>query len=270
MNDLGVWRSNRLVQASYKLTLAEYRCMWQVLSRIYMKDGISPDTLYSIDLDDYATTWNISRNQAYIDVNKGLKQLINRTVTVRTKDILELEGNKSTEPIKWVDKIVLSKEGVPAIKWNASVIPYLMSANKFFTRLRMDSLIKLRKFSYIRLYEVLKQYEMISHRTLSVEELQDILDIDRTYKTFGHLNSRKIEPAIKAINEYTEIGVSYDKKDYKKAGKRVVSIKFHITRWEKKLEETNTKEIQELTKGHDYTNINIGGFKGRPTKTKTN
>jgi len=271
-----IWRNNVLIQGRYELSLGETRCMWFVLvhnyigkvkvpkgtkgaERIVKKDkegkevetyylhkGIEKDVEYIIDLDKYAELWEIRRDQAYKEVNEALKSLEHRSITLKASDIRP-DLKKGTAIIPWVSAVTLSDSGKPSIEWNKYMVGYLNDLQRF-TKIRIESLVNLRKFSYIRFYEVMKQYEKVGKRYFTVEELRELLENNSSYDEFGFFKRRKLDPAVKAVNMFTEINVSYGKENYVKEGRKVIGIWFFIDREERKVEKEKEREIREILK----------------------
>lgn len=75
----------------------------------------------------------------------------------------------------------------------------------------------------------MKQYEAIGERTLTIEEIRELLMIDSTkYQKYNHLKVKVIQKAIEEINKYSDIKINLDKEE--KEGKKVVGLVFSINR----------------------------------------
>ena len=79
----------------------------------------------------------------------------------------------------------------------------------------------------IRLYELLKSYKIQVTKTFTIEEFKKLLMIEdiKSYNRFPSLKQKVLEPAMKEINEYTDIDVSY--REILK-GRKVIKLEFHI------------------------------------------
>jgi hypothetical protein len=78
---------------------------------------------------------------------------------------------------------------------------------------------------YVRIYELLKQYEKIGERRFNVNELKEILGIQSEYKLYGHFKSKIIDKAQAKLAEHTDISFTY--KEIKR-GRAVEELVFHI------------------------------------------
>lgn len=73
----------------------------------------------------------------------------------------------------------------------------------------------------------MKQYEHIGERTIPLEEIKNLLMIDKDkYKQYNHLKTKVIKKAIDEINKYSDIIVNLKKEE--KEGKKVVGLVFSI------------------------------------------
>ena len=78
----------------------------------------------------------------------------------------------------------------------------------------------------VALYEVLADYRKVHSLRVSVLRLRAMFGIlENQYPNFNMLRKRVIDPAIKEINEKTDINASYE---LRKRGRKVVEVKFSI------------------------------------------
>jgi len=71
----------------------------------------------------------------------------------------------------------------------------------------------LRRFYYIRIYELLKQYETIRQRYFDLEELKNKLGIlSEKYKFYGDIKRHIILPAQNELKKHTDIRFDFIEK----------------------------------------------------------
>jgi len=106
--------------------------------------------------------------------------------------------------------------------------------------------MKLRSIYSIRIYELLKQYQSIGKRTITIESLRKMLGIEPDeYKTYNNLKRKVIMVAHKEVNEKTDI--CFDYKEIK-LSRKVNEIEFIVqkkaaaTQWQCKEEERQRTE----------------------------
>jgi radical SAM superfamily enzyme YgiQ (UPF0313 family) len=142
----------------------------------------------------------------------------------------ENEEGRSVENQEYVDVSV-----EPEIK------PLLLQLQKNFTAYELQNVVRLGVYP-IRIYELLKQYEHIGFRVLTIEQLKKMFELTNEYPRFSNFYQKIIQPAIKEINLHTDLKVIDVER--KKEGKNVVALKFIFTgkRTALQLESSEIKE----------------------------
>ena len=77
----------------------------------------------------------------------------------------------------------------------------------------------------IRLYEMLKQYEQIGSRVFNLDELQDLLQVPKSYRIWRAFSRRVLEQSLKEINHYSDLEISFDTI---RQGRKITAISFKI------------------------------------------
>jgi len=105
--------------------------------------------------------------------------------------------------------------------------------NQYFTY-KLWNALSLKSSNQLRMYEILKQYEKIGTRIISIEELKELLGIESSeYKRFGDFKIRVLEACRLALHENTDIDFTYESTGKKGSGGKVYDLKFTISRNEK-------------------------------------
>lgn len=100
--------------------------------------------------------------------------------------------------------------------------------NKYFTY-RLWNALQLKSSNQIRMYEILKQYEKIGYRIVSLEELRGLLGIEKNeYKVYKDFRRRVLDSCQQALEENTDIKFTYEPYGSKGPGGKVISLKFTI------------------------------------------
>lgn len=76
-----------------------------------------------------------------------------------------------------------------------------------------------------RIYELLQQLIDFNKREFTVDGFKEHLDITDKYSNYGPLKNKVIQPAVKDINQYTDLNVVFDEIT---AGQKVVGIRFRM------------------------------------------
>jgi len=227
---LSIVKSNKLIEAKYKLTLNEQRLILLMVSMIKPEDEEFKSI--RIRVQDLKEILELQRKDLYKEIPKITRKLMSRILEIK-----DIEKNKLLQ-IGWLSSAeYLFGEGVVELSFDPKLKPYLLKLKKAFTIYNLQSVLKLRSSYAIRLYELLKQYETIGTRKFEVNELKEILGIGKTeYKLYGDFKRRVILPAQKELKNKTDI--YFDFKEVKR-GRKVVELIFYIYK------NPNFKEIKE-------------------------
>jgi hypothetical protein len=187
---------------------------------------------YRIRYKDVIKTFGLKSNSSYAHLREAAKKMMDRKVAIsyenegvvretlyhiiRKVDYMkENEEGRSVENQEYVDVSV-----EPEIK------PLLLQLQKNFTAYELQNVVRLGVYP-IRIYELLKQYENIGYRILTIEQLKKMFELTNEYPRFSNFYQKIIQPAIKEINLHTDLKVI--EVERKKEGKNVVALKFIFT-----------------------------------------
>ncbi len=236
-NKLSIVKSNKLVEAKYKLTLNEQRLILLMVSMIRPEDNDFKNI--RIRIQDLKEILDLQRKDLYEEMPEITKRLMSRIL-----EIEDLEKNKLLQ-ISWISSAeYFFGEGVVELSFDPKLKPYLLKLKEAFTIYNLHSVLRLRSSYAIRFYELLKQYEKIGQRKFSITELKEILGIGKKeYKLYGHFKSRVIIPASKELKEKTDIYFEFEEV---KKGRKVVEIIFYIRKNPNFTEIKEQKKIEKL------------------------
>ena len=189
--------------------------------------------------------------ERYSEIRDIVRELRRKEVIISTE-----EGELITG---WLSSIrYVEKSGLIELEFSERLVPYLLQLRDKFTRYQLKNILYLKNKYSIRMYELLKQYEVIGKRTFTIDQLKEILSIKDKYKDVRNLEKRVLEVSAKEINEYTDLNISYTKN---KKGRSIESLTFTIESKENKqyieyLEKTyNIKEFKQRA-GLENENFN--------------
>lgn len=213
-----VIKSNTLVSASYHLNLSEIRLLDIALATLseYEEEEKHVTTVpefIEIRADEYAKLYSVTVEQAYTALREASEQLFSRYFRYQVK----AEGHPSfTEERKarWVGEIGYRKgEGVVTLSFTKALVKL---AGQFktggeFTRYHVEQKAPLTSIYAHRLYEMMMQWRKSQQVPyISYQELRTRFEIgSKEYERMSNFKSRVLEPALKQINDLTDIEVSY-------------------------------------------------------------
>lgn len=225
-----VLKSNNLIEARYNLSNLEQKLLLISICEIKNRDG---ENTIDFTTKELYKILNIATNRQN-ELRKILEQLVNKSVIIIDKS---LKNRKKTLVTHWFSSVTYNEDGTIKISFDIELLPYLLQLRTNFTTYTLDNILPMKKKYSIRFYELLKQYQKIGKRNFTVSELREILNCENEYLKFAEFERRIIVPAVKEINDHSDIYVEYKKL---KTGRIITEIEFII---KSKRAVENTKEI---------------------------
>lgn len=189
---------NTLMSTDMGLTELRFFCLYLSKLNARNQDKRTVDILIS----EFECFFGIKFNTTLF--NQKIRKIMGRTVEIKENSKIRVLTLYSE--FCWKE----NESSVISITCNDKMLPYLFKLQGNYTKYMIGNIAKLNSVSKIRLYEILKQYEKIGTIKISIEELKLMLCSSKK-SDFRHFRMDTLEPAIKDINEYTDIMVSYEK-----------------------------------------------------------
>ena len=221
-----VVKSNRLVEASYRLTEVEMQIILYAIcrSRIEARE-LSPDYPLTIRAVEFAQQFGTNPAMVYVQLKKAMDTLFARHLVIH--DVDEETGKPETIKIRWINEASYV-DGAGNIKliFSRRIIPFISRLEGDFTPYLLKQIGRMTSVYAVRLYELLLQYLKFGKREISIVWLKDALQITG-YDALKDLKRRVIDVAVDQINKYSDINVSYTNI---KTGRAITGFMFTITR----------------------------------------
>lgn len=107
-------------------------------------------------------------------------------------------------------------------------MPYLFNLRDRYFTYHLWNALRLKSTNQVRMYEILKQYERIGKREISVEELKEQLYIDPdAYQRWDVFRTKVLDVCQRALEDTTDIRFTYERGKTGNGGKWLTII-FHI------------------------------------------
>lgn len=199
------------------LSLLEQKVILYIISRIKPTDTELPELIFDIQ-DFYKICGFLDGNTNYQYLKHVIAKLKGRVMWLVSED--------SETTVSWIDKATLYKNsGKIKIRFDEDMKPYLLMLSKNRTQFPLHNVIRMKSKYGIMLYQILKSYAFQAPAIeYTIQELKESLDCHQ-YESISNLKTNVINPALKDINEYTELEVSAE---YLKTGRAITSVIFHI------------------------------------------
>jgi hypothetical protein len=217
-------KANDLVEARYKFDIWETRLFLKMLTMIRSDDKDFYE--YKIYINDLIKDFQLENNKdTYQRVKDGARKLMTKIIRVLVKD----EGNmvELETPIIGAVKKTLDEGDGSYIKlaFFPEMKQFLLELKNRYLVYDFKNVSNLPSPYYVRIYELLKQYEKIGERRFTVTELKEILGITSEYKLYGHFKNKILDKAQAKLEEHTDINFTY--KEVKK-GRSIEGLVFYI------------------------------------------
>lgn len=214
-----VVKANEIVQkARYDLNITELKMLAFIISKI--KPGDTELQEHAFSIKDFCQICGIdyTSGKNYERVKTLLKGL-------RDKSFWVMDENGHEVLVGWLQKARVSKgSGVIKVRLDEDLHKYLIGIINNRTQYEFLSTLPMKSEYSFRIYELLKSYAFTGKHEFYTEDLKRQLMAEH-YKNFKDFRRFVIERAIKEINLYTDLEVSWEPEYY---GRKVEKVIFHI------------------------------------------
>ena len=229
-----VKKSNSLITARYELSLVEQKLVLTLISMVNQDDEDFHE--YRFYIKDFFKLTDSDSEKNYTFIKNSFKSLLSKPLEIRLDDRNWLLCN-------WLSSAESNyNEGYVDVCFDPKLKPFLLKLKECFTTYQLKNILFLHSAYSVRIYEMLKQFESTGIKTISVDELKNILKVSPNF-TIGNINQRILKPAQKELKEHTDISFTYD---FIKHGRRFTDITFKVkrnTKIPKLLQEENGKPL---------------------------
>lgn len=222
-SDLQVVKSNHIVSASYRLSVAEQRVILSCIAQLRRDEPVTDEVMYSVRATDIAALCGTDPATAYRDLAAAAERLYDRRITI----LFEPDGKPRAARkhlTRWVQDVVyVPGEGRIELRFGKTILPFLTGLTEQFTRYQLSAVAQMTSAHAIRLFELLAQYGSVGSREITVQQLRDWFQLEDRYPSIKDLKVRVIEPAVHQINEHSPLTVEWSQR---KTGRKVTHLTF--------------------------------------------
>ena len=237
-NSIIAIQHNNLVEAKYSMTLQQKRIM------IWLVSQIKPDDIdfkeHVLNIRELIKICQLSGESSYKEIKDITFSLIEKGI--RIIDITDSE-NKREIQVSWLSSADYY-QGQVKLSFSPKLKPYLLQLKEKFTTINVIDLMQFKSIHAIRIYELLKQYQDIGERTLTIDEIKECCGVKDKLNKYDHFEKKLILIAQREINEKSDIHIEFERI---KPSRKIEGIKFIISK-NKAYEFRNNpvKETQEV------------------------
>ena len=222
MKNIIVVKSNKVIEAGYKLTLMEQLLLLSCIAQINSRHALTPEKRFEISVENLLQIKLSETKNEYRDLKKAAERLLNRIVTINNP----YANEKKVTQLKthWISYVAyIPEEGKIRLGFSLEIIPYLSQLSKEFTCYKLQYVGKMTSVYSIRLYELLIQWKNVGKREVEIKWLKTQFQLEGKYSSIKNLKMRVIEPAVKDINLHSNYNVEWTQR---KTGRRVTHLTF--------------------------------------------
>ena len=246
-----VTQGNNLIEARHKkpLTAREQKIILTMVSMIEPSDKDFKD--YMISIRDFHEMLGLEGREHYTEIKTVVESLMTKVVEIPLED-------KGWLMTHWVSTArYIDGSGVIQLRFAPELKPYLLQLKTVFTSYKLNNILSLKSVYAIRLYELMKKWQQVSQWECSIDSLRGKLGAsNKSYNLYGNFKNKILIPAIKELNEQTDLFIQYTEV---KKGRKVDAIEFIIRRApEKEIQLPGQKKVEEFNETDDLrTRLNI-------------
>lgn len=198
-------KSNDLIEARYRLSIAEQRLVLLLAAEIEQEDSDFKD--YELKVNEFTKMFGLESDKSiYEKVEQAADNLLGKVIT--------LQEGKDVEKTVWLSYVKYTKgSGTVVIRFDKSLKRYLLQLQGHFTQYNIKHVIGFKSQYSIRLYELLKMevFKAKHGKVVKVFELKDLRDFlgveKKEYTAFDNFKRRVINPAVKEISTQTDLNI---------------------------------------------------------------
>lgn len=213
-----VVKSNKLIEASYRLGVNEQRILLAAISQIGINEAATDAKTYKVILNDIVSLTETKSKDLY-------RQLYEAAKSLRKRDVKFIGYDGKFIETSWVQSVEYDPDNKTEleIRFSNRVLPYLTNLSREFTRYNLNEVAKLTSIYAHRFYELLMQWNAKGSRVIEIDWLRDVFMLENKYRQYKDLKSRVIQPALEQINKHTTLNVSYEPV---KTGRKITHLDF--------------------------------------------
>ena len=216
-----VVQANKLVEARYKFSIIQTKIIHFLISQVRQED--EDFTTYRLKVKDLAQVLGVADGSIYRKIKEETYDILKKPLVIKEPD-----GDLQ---IGWLAKAkYYDKKGYVDLSFHPDLKPYLLMIKEGYTKHYLTAVLNISSTYAVRIYVLLKQYEKLGERTITVDEFRDMLQLSSSaYDLYGNIKSRILKPAQSEFKSNPNVDIEFSFRDIK-TKRKVTAIKFTITR----------------------------------------
>lgn len=227
-HELMKYRNNKVVKSNILIQKSRHHfSVQQQKALLFLISQLKPEQdefeWQTFDIIEFCEVCGIGTDggKTYRDLKESLQGLRDKSMWLTLAD-----GTQSL--VGWLNKVqIRPKSGKIAVRFDEEMKPLLLELQERYTQFELKYTLAMRSKYAVRLYEILKSYaEMAKDEPIefTLERFKALVGAE--YNLWYDLKRKVVEVAIKEINEFSDLFVTYEAK---KKGRAYTKISFTIT-----------------------------------------
>lgn len=213
-----IFQHNNLVEARYTLTLQEKRLILWLISRITPEEENFKK--HELTVKEFMSLMDLKGNANYKELQKITYGLMKKILVIKKPD------EQTLTQVNWINYAHYEEKlGKIQVAFSDAMKPFLLHLKTKFTAIEVTDLMQFTSIHAIRIYELLKQYEHIGERVLSLEEIRRCCGIEKKLKQYVEFERYVLLIAQREMQEKSDLYFEFEKI---KESRKIVAIKFFI------------------------------------------
>lgn len=223
------------------MTLQELRFFSIYLSKINTRDTTTRVVRFSIS--EFQSIMELESRIKITDMKRVTDSLLCKVVNVPD----ERGGYTAFQLFKKCTvSIDEQREWYIEIDAHDDALPLMFDYKNRFFRYPLFNALRVKSTNQLRMYEILKQYEKIGERVVSVDKLKEWLWIGKDeYPRFGDFRVRVLDACQQALQENTDLKFTYEPHGKKGKAGKILFLKFTIEKNEEYIDQITLDEFIE-------------------------
>lgn len=215
-----VIKSNRIIEAKYRLNIREQKFM------LYMVSLIEPDDkdfkFYRVKISEFEKILNLE-GKKWGNIYQVVKDIV---FSLNEKPLLITKEDGKKQIINWVASAEIEQgSGIVEFELSEKLKPYLLQLKSHFTKYNLENILKLKSGFSIRMYELLKSQQFKGKAEYDLEQLKVLLGIDDKYEEYTDFKKRVLKTAQEELKAKSDIYFEFKET---RVNRRIHSILFSI------------------------------------------
>lgn len=242
-----VTKSNALMRAYYRFSLAEKRCMESLISKLHPQRIDNPPII-ELSAMEYSKLYNIDMSNAYKQMTGAVDGLMNKVILVKSPTC---ELNYTKYNLTSMAEYRVS-EGTIQVRFAPDIYPHLVGLRRKFTSYPLKQAAPFTSSYTWRFYELLASWAKPKEETqglfagwlkIEVEELRSLLGVPPSYG-FEKVQSRVLDIAMNELLTKAGIVVSLERI---KRSRKITHLSIKFIELEKEQKGGTEEEQHELS-----------------------